>query len=157
MADSAPPRIRHIFRRGERINVAIDVKRFNIKGLDELACVADVLALSLYQGARTILIGEIPTEIEVLGTKRLVDVYGKGEEFEFYGEIERNRELLQGEIIGLRDALNKRNQPYRLVGFLVSFEQEYDRELLWQSSVKVYSFAEIPVYRIHIKRGLAWI
>jgi hypothetical protein len=143
-------------RRGGRIDVIINVHRFDVR-LDKLAVVANVLPILLLQNVNEILIGEIPTEIEVLGTKRYVDIYGKSSDFELYGEIERDRETLQVEMQGLKEVLEKQGCRYKLAGFLVEVKQDFDKELLWQVTVKSYKFNEIPIYRVHIVRGLTWI
>jgi hypothetical protein len=115
------------------------------------------MSILMYRGVRKILIGEIPTRINVMGVVRKVDIYGKGTKATVYGEIERNRETLQAEVLGLRNALRELNEPSEILGFLVMLEeQSYDKDLLWEVKVRVYDYIDIPIYRIDVKRGLAW-
>jgi len=141
-----------------KVDLSVKVDEFKIEDrIDKLAYIVNVLGILMFQGARSIILGEIPTEIKVMGVKRLVDVFGQGDEIEFYGEIERDRERLEVEVLGLNNELGKYTKSFKVVGFLVSVSQELDKELLWQTTVKVYSFNNIPIYKIDVKRGFAWI
>jgi hypothetical protein len=140
----------------ERIDVEINVEKFEIDDITKLAYVSNIVGILMYRGVRKMLIGEIPTRINVMGVMRKVDIYGKGTRATVYGEVERNREILQAEVLGLRNALREFNESSEVLGFLVLEEQSYDTELLWDIKVRVYDYADIPIYRIDVKRGLAW-
>jgi hypothetical protein len=141
----------------ERIDAEINVGKFEIGDITKLAYVSNIMSILMYRGVRKILIGEIPTRINVMGVVRKVDIYGKGTKATVYGEIERNRETLQAEVLGLRNALRELNEPSEILGFLVMLEdQSYDKDLLWEVKVRVYDYIDIPIYRIDVKRGLAW-
>jgi hypothetical protein len=141
----------------ERIDAEINVEKFEIGDITKLAYVSNIVSILMYRGVRKILIGEIPTRINVMGVMRKVDIYGKGTRATVYGEVERNREILQAEVLGLRNALREFNESSEVLGFLVMLEeQSYDAELLWDIKVRVYDYADIPIYRVDVKRGLAW-
>jgi hypothetical protein len=141
----------------ERIDAEINVGKFDIDDITKLACVSNITGILAYRGVRKILMGEIPTRINVMGVMRRVDIYGESAKATVYGEIERNREILQAEVLGLRNALRELNEPSEVIGFLVMLEdQSYDKDLLWETKVRVYAYTDIPIYRIDVKRGLAW-
>jgi len=141
----------------ERIDAEINVEKFEIGDITKLAYVSSIVSILTYRGVRKILIGEIPTRINVMGVMRKVDIYGNGTRATVYGEVERNREILQAEVLGLRNALREFNESSEVLGFLVMLEeQSYDTELLWDIKVRVYDYADIPIYRVDVKRGLAW-
>jgi hypothetical protein len=141
-----------------KLQIHLEIPKLNLKGLNEVAYLSNVMAILMYKGYSKLLIGEIPINLKVCGVNRKVDVYGRNKKGEIIAEIERDREKLQGELIALKDALKKYSkEQVEIIGFLLTETQEYNSEFLWSTTVRAYQLDDIPIFRIDVKRGLACI
>lgn len=132
------------------------VHKLNVKRLDELAIYANAFGILLHRGAREVIVGEIPLDVRVCGVNRMVDIYASAEGFKIIGEIEKDRELLQGELLALKSKMKCVKESFEILGFLISERQDYDAELLWSTTIKVDRLDDLPIFRIDVRRGLAW-
>jgi hypothetical protein len=125
----------------------------SLKNICEAALISNIVGILALKGAWKIFYGEIASNLKVLGVSRKVDIYAKvNDNLVILGEIERNREILQAELLSLQDAIS--GEKCEVMGFYTNEKQELDKELLWKIEVRQHIFHNIPVYAIKIIRGL---